>query len=229
MRVRTTERESEVILEPASGAADAAVIWMHGLGADGYDFVPLVPELQLPADARVRFIFPHAEVRPVTINGGYAMRAWYDIRELSPAGRDDEEGFAEARVRIESLIARESQDGIPGGRIILAGFSQGGAVALHVGLRHAHTLAGILALSCYLPMHARLATEMTQAARVTPILMCHGTEDPVVAQQFGAQSRDVMRNAGLPVDWREYRMGHTLCMEEIADLSAWLRERLQLQ
>jgi phospholipase/carboxylesterase len=229
MRARTIERESEVVLEPESGTADASVIWMHGLGADGYDFVPLVPELQLPSQARVRFMFPHAEVRPVTINGGYAMRAWYDIRELSPAGRDDEQGFAEARQRIESLIKREVDAGIPSSRILLAGFSQGGAVALHVGLRHAQTLGGILALSCYLPMHARLATELTPAARATPILMCHGTEDPVVAQQFGALSRDVMKGAGLVVDWREYRMGHTLCIEEISDLSAWLRERLTLQ
>lgn len=223
--MRTTKRESEteVILEPVAGAADAAVIWMHGLGADGYDFVPLVPELGLPTDARLRFVFPHAEVRPVTINGGYAMRAWYDIRELTPEGRDDEAGFAETRRRIEACIAREVEQGVPAQRIVLAGFSQGGAVALHVGLRHAAQLGGILALSCYLPLRARLGAELSAANRSTPILMCHGSEDGVVLPQFGEVSRDAMRAEGLDVEWRMYPMAHSVCLPEVHDIAVWLR------
>jgi phospholipase/carboxylesterase len=146
MRTVTTELDEGVIVAPADGSADATVIWMHGLGADGYDFVPMVPELGLPPAARIRFVFPHAEVRPVTVNAGYAMRAWYDIRDLTPEGRDDEEGLSATRARVEGMIARERAAGIPSRRIALAGFSQGGAVALHVGLRHAEALAGIVDL-----------------------------------------------------------------------------------
>jgi phospholipase/carboxylesterase len=158
MQTEMTENEDEVILAPTAGAADAAVIWMHGLGADGYDFVPLVPELQLPEASRVRFVFPHASVRPVTVNAGHEMRAWYDIRELTPDGRDDEAGLEQMRVRIEQYLAAERDRGIASQRIFLAGFSQGGASALHVGLRHAETLGGIIALSCYLPLRAQLAS-----------------------------------------------------------------------
>lgn len=226
MQARLIEREHEVLLEPIAGTADAAVIWMHGLGADGYDFVPMIPELHLPADARVRFVFPHATVRPVTINGGYAMRAWYDIRELTPAGRDDEEGFAGARERIESYIAHEREAGIEAARIVLAGFSQGGAVALHVGLRHAVALGGIIALSCYLPLRARLEQELAPANRATPILMCHGTQDEVVLPRFGELSRDVLRGAGLAVEWHQYGMGHSICPAEITVISRWLQQRL---
>jgi len=215
-------------MAPAAGAADAAVIWMHGLGADGYDFVPLVPELDLPATARVRFVFPHADVRPVTVNAGYAMRAWYDIRELTPEGRDDESGLAATRARIESYIAAERGQGIAARRIVLAGFSQGGATALHVGLRHAERLAGIIALSCYLPLRDRLASEADAANRATPILMCHGREDVVVLPAFGEMSRDALLAAGLPVEWREYSVGHNLCRPEIFDIAAWLRFHLAL-
>jgi phospholipase/carboxylesterase len=228
MRSNARQSEHEVLLEPADGPADAAVIWLHGLGADGYDFVPMVPELGLPESARVRFIFPHAQVRPVTINGGYAMRAWYDIRDLTPAGRDDEPGFAAARARIEHYIDRECAAGIAAGRIVLAGFSQGGAVALHVGLRHASQLAGIIALSTYLPLRPRLAAEVAPANRATPVLMCHGSEDTVVQLAFGEISRDAMLAEQLPVDWRMYPMGHSLCQAEIQDISVWLRQRLQL-
>lgn len=229
MRTRVSEAEHEVVLDPAEGEADAAVVWMHGLGADGYDFVPLVPELGLPREARVRFVFPHAAVRPVTINGGYAMRAWYDIRDLTPEGRDDVQGFAEARDRIEACIATQRAQGIAASRIVLAGFSQGGAVALHVGLRHAEGLAGILALSCYLPLRAHLAEEMAPANRSTPILMCHGTEDSVVLPKFGEISRDAMREVGLDVDWRTYPMAHSLCPEQVRDIAAWLRARVGLR
>lgn len=228
MRMRQIESEDEVVLEPLAGPADATVIWMHGLGADGYDFVPMIPELNLPASARVRFIFPHAEVRPVTVNAGYAMRAWYDIRELTPEGRDDEAGLAATRERIERYIERERASGIAVGRIVLAGFSQGGAVALHVGLRHAATLGGIIALSCYLPMRDRLLAELVPANRTTPILMCHGREDVVVLPAFGEQSRDVMLQAGLGVEWRQYSMGHSLCEPEIFDISAWIAYHLAL-
>jgi len=228
MRLRQIEGEDEVVLEPAAGGAQAAVIWLHGLGADGYDFVPLVPQLRLPPAARVRFVFPHAEVRPVTINAGYAMRAWYDIRELSPEGRDDEAGLAAARERIERYIERERAAGIPARRIVLAGFSQGGATALHVGLRHAASLGGIIALSGYLPLRERLQMELAPANRAIPILLCHGREDVVVLPAFGEHSRDVLRAAGLAVEWREYSMGHQLCEPEIHDIAAWLNYQLEL-
>jgi phospholipase/carboxylesterase len=229
MRTITSESDDAVVLAPAAGSADAAVIWMHGLGADGYDFVPMVPELNLPESARIRFVFPHADVRPVTVNAGYAMRAWYDIRELTPEGRDDEAGLSGSRARIESYIAGERAAGVPAERIVLGGFSQGGALALHAGLRHAEKLAGIVALSCYLPLRDKLATEVHTANRNTPILMCHGREDVVVLLAFGEQSRDVMMTAGLPVEWRQYSMGHNLCRPEIFDISAWLKYHLALQ
>jgi phospholipase/carboxylesterase len=228
LRTTTLEREDAVLMEPADGVADASVIWMHGLGADGFDFVPLVPELDLPPGARVRFVFPHADVRPVTVNAGYAMRAWYDIRDLTPEGRDDEVGLESTRARIEQYIATERARGIGAHRIVLAGFSQGGATALHVGLRHAERLAGIIALSCYLPLRDRLAAETSAANRATPILMCHGREDVVVLPAFGEISRDALLSAGLPVEWRAYPMGHNLCRPEIFDIAAWLRFHLAL-
>jgi phospholipase/carboxylesterase len=228
MRTRRVDSEDEVIIEPAAGRADAAVIWLHGLGADGYDFVPMIPQLNLPATARLRFVFPHAEVRPVTINAGYSMRAWYDIRELSPAGRDDEAGLAATRDRIERYVEREQAGGIAARRIVLGGFSQGGAVALHVGLRHAARLAGIVCLSGYLPLRERLEDDLAAANRQTPILMCHGREDVVVLPAFGEQSRDALVAAGLAVDWRQYSMGHQLCEPEIHDIAAWLNFHLDL-
>jgi phospholipase/carboxylesterase len=225
MRYNRIESEDEVVLEPATGHADAAVIWLHGLGADGYDFLPMVPQLGLPADARIRFVFPHAEVRPVTINAGYAMRAWYDIRELTPDGRDDEAGLRE---RIERYIERARAGGIAARRIVLAGFSQGGAAALHVGLRHTAALGGIIALSAYLPLRARLAAELAPANRATPILMCHGREDVVVLPTFGEQSRDALLSAGLQVEWRQYSIGHHLNEPEIHDIAVWLSHHLEL-
>jgi phospholipase/carboxylesterase len=228
MRMRRIDSEDEVILEPASGEADATVFWLHGLGADGYDFVPLVPQLGLPAAARVRFVFPHAEVRPVTINAGYVMRAWYDIRELTPSGRDDEAGLAATRARIERYLEREQASGIHARRIVLAGFSQGGAVALHVGLRHASRLAGMVALSGYLPLRDALVREKSPANADTPILMCHGREDVVVLPTFGEQSRDALLAAGHAVDWRQYSMGHQLCEPEVHDIAAWLSFHLEL-
>ena len=223
-----TETDDAVVVSPAVGTADASVIWMHGLGADGFDFVPMVPELNLPETARVRFVFPHADVRPVTVNAGYSMRAWYDIAELTPEGRDDEPGLTATRERIEGYIQRERDAGIASRRIVLAGFSQGGAAALYVGLRHNQPLCGIIALSCYLPLRQRVATETNAANRQTPILMCHGREDVVVLPAFGEQSRDAMREAGLDVEWHIYSMAHSLCHPEVFDISAWLQYRLAL-
>ncbi len=164
----------------------------------------------------------------MTVNAGYPMRAWYDIRELTPEGRDDEVGLEETRARIEGCIASERSAGIDSRRIVLAGFSQGGAAALHIGLRHAETLGGIIALSCYLPLRSHLATELQSANRNTPILMCHGREDVVVLHAFGEESRDVMLAAGLKVEWRQYSVGHGLCGPEIFDISAWLKFHLGL-
>lgn len=226
MKTTLTETEDAVILSPAARPADAAVIWLHGLGADGHDFLPLVPELGLPADAAIRFVFPHATVRPVTINNGYSMRAWYDITSLTADGRDDEPGIRESAQRVLAYIARERIAGVAADRILLAGFSQGGAMALYAGLRHDETLGGILALSTYLPLTARLPAEASAANRRVPILMCHGTRDPVVTHAFGASSRDVLLGQGYAVDWREYPMEHSVCAAEIADVAAFIKARL---
>jgi phospholipase/carboxylesterase len=226
MKSTLTETEDAVILSPAAGPATAAVIWMHGLGADGHDFVPLIPELRLPPTAAIRFVFPHAAVRPVTFNAGYSMRAWYDIKSLDASGRDDEEGIRESAQRILAYVTRERIHGVSAERIVLAGFSQGGAMALYTGLRHDEPLGGILALSTYLPLRAQLAAEASAANRRVPILMCHGTRDPVVTHAVGAASRDALLVSGYAVDWREYPMEHSLCPAEIADIAVWLRTRL---
>lgn len=204
-----------------------AVIWLHGLGADGHDFVPLVPELRLAPPAELRFVFPHAPVRPVTLNGGMPMRAWYDIRELSTAGRQDVAGTRESAARIGDLVAREMGRGRPASRIILAGFSQGGAIALHTALRHPQRLGGILALSTYLPLHESVAAEANAANRDIPILMCHGLHDPVLPYALGELSRDALTSLGHSVEWKAYPMQHEVCRPEIADISAWLAARLR--
>lgn len=226
MKTQLLETDDAVILSPAARPATAAVLWLHGLGADGHDFVPLIPELRLPAEAAIRFVFPHADVRPVTINAGYSMRAWYDIKSLTPEGRTDEEGIRESAQRLEAYITRERVQGIAAERIVLAGFSQGGAVALYTGLRHDEPLGGILALSTYLPLREQLAAEASPANRRVPILMCHGTRDTVIQPDFGAGSRDVLLAAGYAVDWRDYPMEHSLCPAEVKDIAAWLRARL---
>lgn len=226
MKTTLTETEDAVILSPATRAADAAVIWLHGLGADGHDFVPVVPELRFPPSAAVRFVFPHAGVRPVTINNGYSMRAWYDITSLTASGRDDEPGIRESAQRIEAYIARERIAGVAAERIVLAGFSQGGAMALYTGLRHDERLGGILALSTYLPLRAQLSAESSRANRQVPILMCHGTRDPVVTHAFGAASRDALVAEGYAVDWREYPMEHSVCPAELGDIAGWLKARV---
>jgi phospholipase/carboxylesterase len=206
-------------------APRASVIWMHGLGADGHDFEPIVPELSLPA-APIRFIFPHAPQRRVTINGGMRMPAWYDILDpsLDPGSRREHaQGIRESQAQVEALVARELARGVPASRIVLAGFSQGGAIALHAGLRHAQRLAGIMALSTYLPLQSTLAAEASAANRDVPVFMAHGLADPVVVPLRATASRDLLRGAGYAVQWHEYAMPHAVCAEEIADIGAWLR------
>ena len=201
----------------------AAIIWMHGLGADGHDFEPIVPELGMPATPAARFVFPHARVQPVTINGGARMRAWYDV---TGDGRQDAAGIRASQARVEALIARERSRGIAPGAIVLAGFSQGGAMALHTGLRHPERLAGILALSTYLPLPDTLAQEASKANRDLPILMAHGTQDPVIPLSWAARSRDHLTSLGYTVDWHEYPMPHSVCAQEIADVARWLHRIL---
>jgi phospholipase/carboxylesterase len=206
----------------------ASVIWLHGLGADGHDFVPVVPELDLPATLPVRFVFPHAPVRPVTINGGALMRAWYDVRDDGGVRREDAAGVQESRRRVEALVEREKRRGIPAARIVLAGFSQGGAMALHTGLRHPERLAGILALSTFLPLPDTLAAEASEPNRDVPVFMAHGTEDALIPLGRGHRSRDRLLELGYRVAWREYAMPHAVCDEEISDAAAWLREMLEV-
>jgi phospholipase/carboxylesterase len=203
-----------------------AVIWMHGLGADGHDFEPIVPYLGLD-DLRVRFVFPHAPKRAVTINMGLLMPAWYDIREASLRRDHDEAGIRDSAERIGALIARERERGVPGRGIVLAGFSQGGAMALYVGLRHPEPLAGILALSCYLLGDDALEMERSAANRDVPIFQAHGTMDPMVAQQRAEHGRDALRRLGYTVDWHTYPMGHEIHPQEIQEVGAWLKARLQ--
>ncbi|MCM2310947.1 MAG: alpha/beta hydrolase [Steroidobacteraceae bacterium] len=217
------ETEHEITLEPALPAT-ATVVLLHGLGADGGDFVPIVDELRLSIP--VRFVFPHAPERPVTVNAGYVMRAWYDIRSFTPEGRADDAGLTASVQRINRYLEAEIARGIAPSRIVLAGFSQGGAVALSAGLRFPERLAGVLALSTYLPFPARLATEKSSANAGVPILMCHGQMDPVLNIGMGRAARAVLEEQGYPVEWREYPMQHEVCAAEIADIRRWLSARL---
>jgi phospholipase/carboxylesterase len=209
-------------------APQAAVIWLHGLGADGHDFEPIVPELRLPSSSAVRFVFPHAPMRSVTINAGWVMRAWYDVREEAGVRQEDAPGVRASQQDIEALIAREAARGVAPRQIVLAGFSQGGAMALHTGLRHPERLAGIMALSCALPLADTVAAEASPTNREVPIFMAHGTQDPLIPLARGARARDLLRQLGYRVEWREYPMPHAVCPEEIRDISAWLRAALDL-
>ena len=200
----------------------AAVIWMHGLGADGHDFEPIVPELRLPASLPVRFVFPHAPLRPVTINQGHVMRAWYDIRALAGVRREDEAGVRQSARQIEALMERERQRGIAPGRLVLAGFSQGGAMALHVGLRHAERLAGVMALSCYLPLGDTLPTEAAAANRDVPIFWAHGVHDPMLTLAMAEHGRAQVAALGYSIEWHQYAIPHSVSAEEIADVARWL-------
>jgi phospholipase/carboxylesterase len=216
------EFDDRVVLEPGTGVApDACVIWLHGLGADGHDFLPIVPELRLPERCAPRFVFPHAPVRPVTLNNGMRMRAWYDILELAPAAAEDERGIRKSAELVEQLIRREREAGVVASHIVIAGFSQGGAIALHTALRHAEPLAGVLALSTYLPLQAA-AGEASGANRGLPILMCHGRADPILPIELGERSRDLLLARGYAVEWKPYPMQHQVCAQEIADISRWL-------
>ena len=204
----------------------ASVIWLHGLGADGNDFVPVVPELGLPSAPAIRFVFPHAPVRAVTINSGMRMRAWYDIAAADLNNRADIAGVRQSQGEIETLIARERSRGVSAARIVLAGFSQGGAIALYAGLRHPERLAGILALSTYLVQAERLQAEAAAANHDVPIFMAHGTADPVVRFEWGLASRRALEANGHHVEWHEYPMEHSVCLDEVRAIGAWLAKVL---
>ena len=200
----------------------SSVIILHGLGADGNDFVPIARELELAPVGDVRYVFPHAPVIPVTINGGYAMRAWYDVLGADLVQREDEAGLRKSLAHVEALIEREKSRGIPAGRIVVAGFSQGCAMALLTGLRHAERLAGIVGMSGYLPLAASTAAERHQANVSTPVFLAHGRQDPVVSIERAIASRDALKALGYAVEWHDYPMAHSVCAQEIADLNRWL-------
>jgi phospholipase/carboxylesterase len=203
-----------------------SVIWMHGLGADGHDFEPIVPELVRPGERALRFVFPNALVRPVTLNRGYPMRAWYDIMGLECGTAQDEAGIRASYTEIQTLIRRENDRGIPTDRIALAGFSQGGAMALFSGTRYPEKLAGIMGLSCYMLLDSHFAAERVPANQATPIFLAHGTQDPVVSPLLGEQSRRLLEASGYAVEWHTYAMPHSVCPQEVADIAAWLRKIL---
>ncbi len=204
------------------GPARSSVIWLHGLGADGHDFESIVPELRLGDELAVRFVFPHAPERPVTINGGMVMRAWYDILGMDIRRDEDEVGLRTSEAQVRALVEREVSRGVSEERIVLAGFSQGGAIALQAGVRHPRRLAGIMALSTYLPLPEKLEAEASPANRDCPVFMAHGAQDPVVPFEGGQLSKEALEAQGYEIEWREYPMPHSVCMEEIADAATWL-------
>ncbi len=215
-----TQVPETVEIESAS-APDAAVIRLHGQGADGHDFEPIVPELRLPSQLRLRFVFPHAPLRPVTINMGLPMRAWYDILQMG-GGQEDEAGIRASQAQIQALIEQEKRRGVDARRIVLAGFSQGGAIVLQTGLRHPERLGGILALSTYLPLAGKLDAERSAANRDLPVFMAHGTHDPMIGIARARESRAALVALDYAVEWKEYAMAHSVCGEELADIAAWL-------
>ena len=214
-----------VEVEP-SLAADSTVILLHGLGADGHDFEPVARELSLEPRQAVRWVFPHAPVRPVTLNAGQRMRAWYDIVGLDRRAPEDEAGLRASAAAVRALVAREGQRGIPAGRVVLAGFSQGGALALFTALREPERLAGVVALSSYLPLPSRLAAEANPANAAVSVFMGHGSHDPVVAPALGEGSRDTLRAHGYDVEWHSYPMPHSVSAEEVDDLRGFLQRVL---
>jgi phospholipase/carboxylesterase len=218
---------SRAAVEVQTGAdPTGAVIWMHGLGADGHDFEPIVPELVRPGERALRFVFPHAPIRPVTLNGGFAMRAWYDLADLERRAPEDEGGIRASQAAVETLIRRENERGIASERIVLAGFSQGGALALFTGTRYPHRLAGLMGLSCYLLLADKFAAERGRANQATPVFLAHGLEDTTVAPILGEHARAWLESAGYPVEWHSYSMPHSVCPQEVADMAAWLRRVL---
>ncbi|HRK61025.1 MAG TPA: dienelactone hydrolase family protein [Candidatus Omnitrophota bacterium] len=215
-----------VILE-TSKTSDAAVIWLHGLGADGHDFESIVPELRLPTDLKIRFIFPHAPSMPVTVNGGYVMPAWYDIAGQNILSGEDEAGMKRSQKQIVELIEAEKKKGISDDRIILAGFSQGGAMTLFTGLRYPQKLAGLMVLSAYLPLAEKTTAEMNEANSKTPVFMAHGKQDGVVPYEGARISKEFLLKRGCPVEWHEYNMAHSIHPQEIRDISAWIQAVLR--
>lgn len=217
---------SDAVIVETGAEPVGSVIWLHGLGADGHDFEPIVPELSLPAELPLRFVFPQAPARPVTVNGGMVMRAWYDILSLDGDGRSDEAGLRDSARSLEALIAAEIERGVPASRIVLAGFSQGGAVALHTALRYSAPLAGLLLLSTYLPLPGAFEREVAAAPGnqpvTIPIFMAHGSFDPVLPFALGRESRALIEAAGYAVEWREYPMAHQVCAAEIGDIRQFL-------
>ncbi len=211
----------EALTETTAPTPDAAVIWLHGLGADGYDFSPIVPQLGLPAEARVRFIFPHAPEMPVTLNGGYVMRAWYDIVEPNLSARVDMAGIQHSVDLIDELVAAQRAESVVAERIILAGFSQGGVIALHAALRARHAFGGVMALSTYLPMHPDL-----HAPAGLPVFQAHGELDEMVPISAAIQARNWLTQAGCEVTWQQYAMAHAVCAEEIGAIGRWLTKRV---
>lgn len=225
MKYTRSENEHEITLSPREQAT-ASVILLHGLGADGWDLLPLAQALDLPDSMPVRFVLPHAPVRAVTVSGGYEMRAWFDVRDITPEDRADPQGLKEATLRVTGYLRSEQGQGVPASRVVLAGFSQGGALALHAGLRHAERLAGIVALSTFLPFPDALEDEQSAANAQAPILMCHGAEDSIVPVAVGRQAGGFLEGMGHPLEWHEYPMDHEICAEEVAVVSRWLRARL---
>jgi len=214
--------ELETIEVETAPKPNAAVIWLHGLGADGHDFEPVVPEIVRRRERAWRFVFPHAPERPVSINGGMSMRAWYDILSLDRGALEDAAGFRETDALVRQLIAEQAARGIPASRVVLAGFSQGGAVSLYSALRLPERLAGVIALSCYLPLASSLGAERAAANDGVPIFMAHGLADPMLPIVMGQKSRDFLSTLGFPVEWHQYPMAHSVCEAEIADIRAFL-------
>ena len=209
-----------VVIETGN-ASTGSIIWLHGLGADGHDFEPIVPELRLPSSIELRFIFPHAPVRPVTINGGMPMRAWFDIRNFEPDGLPDIDGIEASCAMLDALVDAEIARGVSRDRIVIAGFSQGGVIAMHTALRSPAPLAGLLALSTWLPLSDRLEGYPKHPG--LPVFMAHGQFDPVLPLPMGVAARDGVRSVGLDPEWQEYPMAHAVCPQEIADISRWLQ------
>ncbi len=224
MTYKLLESDSAVVLDRADAAG--CVIWLHGLGADGSDFVPMVPQLQLPDSLKLRFVFPNARIRPVTLNNGHAMRAWYDIYSLTREGRSDEPGMNESVAQIHALIQAQVDTGIQSQRIVIAGFSQGGAVALHAALSSPWPLAGVVVTSTYLPLADPLESRLTVANKGLSIFMGHGDHDEMVTQDLGKDACEWLEEHGYQVEWESYPMAHELCLKEIHDIAHWLKARL---
>ena len=218
--------ELDSIIIETGEQPDAAIIWLHGLGADGNDFVPIIEQLQLPSHLAIRFIFPNAPIRPITINQGYPMPGWYDISSMSIVDQEDESGIRESSAILRQLCEEQEANGIEAGRIIVAGFSQGGAIALHCGCRYPRQLAGIMALSTYLALPDQLGDEISDSAPEIPVFMAHGRQDDVVAYKYGKQSMEQLDSNSIEVQWHEYDMGHAVCMEEIHHIRQWLTDIL---